>query len=624
MSLALASLGLLLVAALLGLWQPKQPLSSLLAFGASLILLGELGHLSAPPQEESLWSLGPLTLGLYLDALSRLFLGLCGLSFPIYLYSLTEPQRRGERGLLPLLLAGSILTLLAGTAGTFLLGWESLALTSYALSGLRTRAASRMASFLEVGGIALLIGWALLPSSSLADLLSHPPHHPALFLLFLVGFGAKLGLLPLGVWYPELYRKTRASGGALYSGALWMVAVYGLLRFEAIFTPTLATGWILLLWGLLSAVYGALRGLAEPDLKRLLAFSTLEQGGSLVLVLGASQLFRLGGHPQLANFGLLLAVYLALHQSLAKALAFQAAGLVESATQATSLDRLGGFGRWPWTTLGASVGLLSLGGLPPLAGFVSEWLIFQLLFQGYKLPALAERLLLALAGALFALLSAALLVATTKALGVGFLGQPRTPRPPLPPEPGIGRLSLFLSSALVLALGLLTFWIFPELGQGFHLEHLAQQIAPANLQIHPVHASFSTMSSTVLAIFLVIATLVIHRFSKHQPRRAVPFWNGANSQREGLQVSGTGYTTSLQRTFALFYRPRWHLKEGRYRVELRDWFEERLYPSLDRHLRSLSRWASRLQIGYVTLYTLYIFLAFLIALFVTPLIGGHP
>ncbi len=628
MTLLLMALALLLAGTLAGALWPARRWAEALAIAALLLLFGELARLVVPASLP-LWGLGPFQLALRLDALSRVSLVMAALSVPALLFAASERGvSRLERLSLPLLLAGVLLTIAAGTAETFLAGWELMGLAAYLMTGHRDgQSAAKMAGFLEVGVGALFAAFLLLGHANFAALEAAPQANALVLALVLIGFGAKLGALPLTGWVSDAYQATRSSGTVLYSGAMWIAAVYGLLRFCTSFLKVgVAGGTVLLVLGALTATYAAFRSLAEPELRRLLAFSTVENGGIVWMALGAGLTFQAAGELRLGDLGLLLALYLSLHHLLDKGLALQAAGAAEQATGIRSLDWMGGLARrLPWSTAGAFAGLLSLGALPPFSGFVGEWLLFQLLFQSYHLPGVTVRLVWLLSAAAFALLSAAALVAATKALGTGFLGAPRSEAAArAAPEPGLTRWSAALGIALSVAAAALPWSVFPvldrALGDGVRLARL---VARANWQVNPAYASVAAISPAALWVFLPAVTLLFWGLLARRRRRIVPVWVAASAEQHGrIQVSGTGYTNSLRQVFAALYRPLWGLDQGHYLAEIRDWLDQ-LYRAVGSIPTLLIRLAARIQAGYVTLYTLYILAALLVGLAWAVVVYGH-
>lgn len=623
-SLSLAVLALLV--ALL----PKRfrSASSVVMALSALSLWAVLANLSTPATYIPLWLLGSLPLGLYLDPLARIFMVILASGFTVFLFAAAESGTQRQAVARSLLFIGALLTVAAGTAATFLLAWELMGFAAYLAASRHPTAAYRMIGTLGVGALLLYAAFAILGTGPFPELLDHPGGGAWVFVLSLAGFGAKLGLLPLGGWYPRVYQKSSGSATALYSGAVWAAAVYGLMRFMLGFIePVLAFGIVLLALGVLSGLYGALSALVEPDLKRLLAFSTLENGGVLTMVLGTALVFKTQGQPALAGLGILLVLYLSLHHVLAKSLALLATGSAEAHTGSSHLDRLGGLSRrLPFTTLGASVGLLSLAALPPSSGFVAEWLVFQLVFQEFHLAHSSVRLALIGAGALFALISGFTLVAALKALGVGFLGRSRSPYPGEMNESFMQKAALGLGALLSFGVGLVPLVVVPwfntaqENWSGLSLAHL---VTRDNLQINPVYQSFSAMSSTALWLFIpAVALLVAVIFGSRRRRATEPWVAGSGETHPRIQVSGTGFTNALRLAFAAFYRPVWLRSPGRYAALVYDHLEAPV-PFFNRMLGWLASTVARIQSGHVTLYTLYILVVFLVGLIWFSVAFGH-
>ncbi|MGC3995997.1 MAG: proton-conducting transporter membrane subunit [Anaeromyxobacter sp.] len=386
--------------------------------------------------------------------------------------STAGPPRLARAGALYALTFAAILGVLLARDGLlFLVSWEVMTLASWGLVAHDAeRADARRAAMTyliasHAGAAALYVLFALLAGHAggygFDRLLAAGPLAPALagtaFGLALFGFGTKAAFFPLHFWAPDAYPAAPPHAAALMSGALSKMGIYGLARLLLLLgPPPAAWGVLLVVGGALTAVVGALNAVAERDLKRLVACSSVENLGIVALGLGVGVLGRACGEPDVAFLGFAGALLHVLGHGLMKSLLLLLAGDVADATGTRDLDRLGGLARRMPATAGAFLaGAVSLSGLPPGAGFVSEWLILTAALHGAaRLPPGPS---VAAAGVVVALTLAGGLAAAAfvKAHGVAFLGAPRTAHGEQAADPrGSSRTAVLVLVALVAAIGL--------------------------------------------------------------------------------------------------------------------------------------------------------------------------
>ncbi len=415
---------------------------------ASVSLLVALLSLAAAPSDVTL-PLGLPWTGAHfrLDPLAAFFLAVVGLgSAGASLYALGygrhehEPQR--VLPFYPVFLAGLNLVVIADDAFSFLFAWELMSLASWALVMSHHREPGNahagyvyivMASF---SGLALLLCFGLLAGATGgyafdAMRAAHPsPGIAALALvLALIGAGSKAGVVPLHAWLPLAHPAAPSHVSALMSGVMTKVAVYGFVRiaFDLLGAPTWWSGVIVLAVGGITAVLGVLYALMEHDLKRLLAYHTVENIGIIFIGLGLALAFGANQLPAAAALGLTAALFHVFNHSVFKSLLFFGAGAVLTATGERDMDHLGGLiHRMPKTAFAFLVGCVAISALPPLNGFVSEWLTFQAILLHPDLPQWGLKLAIPADGALLALSAALAAACFVKAFGVTFLGRPRT------------------------------------------------------------------------------------------------------------------------------------------------------------------------------------------------------
>src|SRR5437868_3218549 len=382
-----------------------------------------------------------------LDALASFFLvvvNLGGASASLYGLGYGHHEEAPQRVLpfFPAFLAGMNLVVLADDAFSYLLCWEFMSLASWALVMAHHREAGNakagyiylvMASF---GTLALLLAFGLLAGPAgdydFAGIRAaqHTPYVAALVLiLMLLGAGSKAGLVPLHVWLPLAHPAAPSHVSALMSGVMTKVAIYGFIRvvFDLLGPPAWSASVIVLFFGSITAVMGILYAMMEKDLKRLLAYSTIENVGIIFASLGLALAFQANGLKLLAALAFTAALFHVLNHSFFKSLLFFGAGAVLTATGERDWEKLGGLiHRMPFTSFAVLVGCVAISALPPFNGFVSEWLIFQAVLQSPELPQWGLKIMVPAVGALLALAAALAAACFVRVYGIAFLGRPRS------------------------------------------------------------------------------------------------------------------------------------------------------------------------------------------------------
>lgn len=495
--------------------------------------------------------------------------------------ALASPSSSGCRGWL----FGAGLSLL-GALGVFglqngaalLIAWEAMSLggavmlLSDQLGPSRGRTVLFMLALLEVGAVALLLAVAILGSraSSLAfaqfaDAAGNMPQalQIGIGVLLLIGFGAKLGLLPFYEWFPGAYGSGSGASGAVMSGVVLNAAFFALSRAlmnwlpvsSADAFPTLPV--IVIVIGAFSAILTILYAFQQDDWRRLLSFSSAENASTAVVALGAAMLFRCYGLKDLAGLASTVALLHMAGHALAKGALFLAADGIWKANGAYHIA-YGGVGGRRLFGIGALLAAMSLAAMPPTAGFVSEWFVFQTVFQGFHLPHLGGRLVLALAGAGLALTAAVAFATFVKLIGLGVLS--RDPRRPAPLGPAysstVGALGL---SVLLLGVGT-PFWL-----DALNVAATTQFGSPVASQMHdglllvPLTAKFAFISPSLLIIVMPLLALPPIILILARPRRAIrstPVWYGGLSPDPARASTTTLSFSNAMRTFYSFvYRP---------------------------------------------------------------------
>jgi hydrogenase-4 component B len=462
----------------------------------------------------------------------------------------------------------------------------------------------------------------------------------ACFLLALAGFGFKAGLVPLHVWLPEAHPAAPADGSALLSGLVIKLGVYGiaLFGFELLGAPHAWWGLAAMALGATSAVLGILYALMERDLKRFLAYSSIENVGIVVTALGAALTFAAYQQHALAAFLLLAGLYHTLNHGTSKSLLFLEAGVVEHAAGTRNMDQLGGLiHQLPASALCTLAGTLGIAALPPLNGFVSEWLIFQGLFQGFRIPSHLVGILIVAAAASLALTGGLAVSAFARAFGIPFLGIARTCRAAAASEHGQPVAGPALLATACLALGVGAPLVLVALDRAVRAVtgvELRPTLLVGNLTVIPAHTDFAAVSPTYLALFLAAVTavpllvLLAGRAGTRAGTRTVPVWDGGIlAFKPRMQYTATTYANPVRVTFGGLYRPDIHVERasddpaGRsgpvhYHLRVLPLFDRYLYRPVLGAAEWLGRLVRPLQSGDVNLYLLYVFAAVLVALLV--------
>jgi formate hydrogenlyase subunit 3/multisubunit Na+/H+ antiporter MnhD subunit len=507
--------------------------------------------------------------GLRADGLAAIFLALTGVTGAATSLAYAErPPGRGLTALHATLVLAVAVAVGADQAFLFFLAWEGLTVCVYLLASAdRSRPEALLAGYLtggltKVGGAALLAAFGLLYGKTGSFSLAAWAHEAGglgagtrgvLFLLFLVAFGTKLGVLPLQGALPAGYGAAPRAGAASLSVAL-CAGFYGLWRFVFDVLGPAATWWgdLLLGLGAITALAGILYAITQDDVRRFLGFSTVEHTGIALVGLGVALLGQAAGNPLLAAAGLLAATLHVVAHGLAKTLALLAADRLEQATGERGLDRLGGLGaRLPGSAAGLGLASLTLAAIPPLGGFVSEWFTFQALLQSFRAPELLSRLLCALAAAALALTAGLGLLAFAKLLGFAFLGASRGVSGRLRDHgPAVSVLGL---GVIVLGLGAVAPWEIHLLGAGLAgvlgFDPSGTTISHP-LVLGPVFEEFSVLAPTwlvlVLPLFTGLALLVMRGASPGRARRAPVWVTGSGTELAGVQYRPSSYSNPIR------------------------------------------------------------------------------
>lgn len=552
----------------------------------------------------------------------------------------------------PAFLAGMNLVVLADDAFTFLLSWEFMSLASWALVMAHHRDQDNaragyiylvMASF---GTLALLLAFGLLAGpdgnytfEAMRAASSTPLVTAFVLALMLLGAGSKAGLVPLHVWLPLAHPAAPSHVSALMSGVMTKVAVYGFIRviFDLLGEPPWWSGVVILFFGGLTAVLGILYALMEKDLKRLLAYSTIENVGVIFVSLGLALAFKANAMPSAAALALTAALFHVLNHSFFKSLLFFGAGAVLTATGERDMEKLGGLiSRMPLTSFVFLVGCVAISALPPFNGFVSEWLAFQAILQSPDLPQWGLKVMVPAVGGLLALSAALASACFVKAFGITFLGRPRSAAVELAHE--VDRYSLaamFILAALCLFAGILPGLVIDGLSSvtlSLIGSRMPVQMAQPWLSIVPIAASRSSYNGLLVFLFIAFsasaAAYVIHRFASHALRRGPAWGCGFPNVIPSSQYTAVSFAQPIRRVFGTFvFRARETVEmvapgetgPARLHVEMHDVIWETLYQPIARAVDFATDRLNHLQFLTIRRYLTLVFLFLIVLLLVLAL-----
>lgn len=543
-----------------------------------------------------------------------------------------------------LFLAGMVLVLLADDAYMFMVAWEVMALSSYFLVTTDHAIPDiRKAGFLylliaHVGAIAILLSFGVMQGGHGIGAYTFDAMRAAeltqfwasvAFLLALFGFGAKAGVLPMHVWLPEAHPAAPSPVSALMSGVMLKTAIYGILRvsFDLLQTQQWWWGVLALALGLMTAVFGVMFAAVQGDMKRLLAYSSIENIGLLLVGIGLTLIFHVYGKDALAALALTATLYHSLNHAMFKSLLFIGTGSILHATGERNMGRLGGLiHSMPWASVLMLVGVLAIAGVPPLNGFVSEWLLLQAFLLSPGLPNSYINMLVPVAAAASAMTAALAAYVMVKFYGVIFLGQSREKALKHAHDAGYWERAGMLWLALAcVGLGLAPVFL---VGQ---IDHVTQMLVGTPLGnaatdwifLSPVdidRASYSPLYFLLAVLGVMGLTLLLVRRLYHGRVRRGPAWDcGYPAQNARMQDTAEGFGQPIRQIFEPFFKierevpspfdnhPKYHGQ-----TDDRLWFI--LYLPIKHLIEKISGCASLLQHGRIHLYLTYTFTTLVVLL----------
>ncbi|MCU0988316.1 MAG: hydrogenase 4 subunit B [Xanthomonadales bacterium] len=604
-----------------------------------------------------------LRMHLRLDPLGGFFLALIGvvtvavsLYGPRYVaYYERKPYSLGLLGVATgLFVMGMQLVVVAADAFSFMIAWELMSVSSYLLVAYEHQEpANRRAALLyllmaQVGALLILLAFGVLSGfdgnftfAALRARQLAEPWPTIAFALVLIGFGMKAGLVPLHVWLPEAHPAAPSHISALMSGVMLKIAVYGFIRFtfDLLGGPLWTWGVVILAVGSVTALYGVLYALMQHDLKRLLAYHSVENIGIIYIGLGLAAIFYGAGHPALGALGLVAALYHTLNHALFKSLLFLGAGVIVQRAHTGRLDQMGGLLRsMPWTGWLFLVGCISISALPPFNGFVSEWLTFQTALQATALDQGVLRAVIPVTAAMLALTGALAAACFVKVYGIAFLGRARTRRLRHAREAHPSMVAAQgLLAVLCLAFGILPGFAVSGLGRvsaSLGLPAIDSATAQGWLWLTPVAPEIASYSAPL--VFLGVASMFGVRFwvylLERRRRGGVPVQRGeAWDCGFGTTGARTQYTaTAFAMPIRTVFEPAFDVHEEsqretlpglparvaqvRYQVHVEDISWRYLYPPIERSVTAATRLVSRIQTGNLRHYLVYSFVTLVLLL----------
>ena len=599
--------------------------------------------------------------GFSLDRLGAFFLLVISVvSFAVSVYSIgyaKEYEGRYSIGLLGFLfnlfLLSMVFVVSASNAIFFLMVWESMTLTSYFLVVYENRKEGVASSGLlyvvmtHLGTALIMVALIMMgiyahsfdfSAYSGVGTLMPSDLKSTLFVLLFIGFGVKAGIIPLHVWLPYAHPAAPSNISSLMSGIMVKTAVFMMIRTFFDFLGVTDTWWglLVLLVASISALLGVMYALMETDIKRVLAYSTVENVGIILIGLGAAMVFESYHLNLLAGLALIATLLHVMNHAFFKTTLFMGVGSILFATHTRDMEKLGGLARrMKWTGIFFFIGALSIAAIPPFNGFVSEWMIFQSLLQSFQIPDMTVKVLLPVTIAILALTGALAAVCFVRLFGIVFLAKPRSENASEAKEvPRSMLLGSGIAASLCIITGVMSFAIIPYVDQV--TTPLVGASAASSIVngfvISPTNDQFSAVSPFSLAILIAVTVpLVIFISKRYGGRRKTVVgdtWDCGTPLTAHNQYTGTAYSNPLVKVFSYIYRPKPEVhtestsspyvkKRVSYAFVVVPVFEKYLYQPIVKLLVAGARRVSKIQAGSIQAYLAYIFatLVFLLIIF---------
>lgn len=593
-----------------------------------------------------------------IDSLSAFFLlALFILVFCVSIYSIGYMRDYiGKRsvGIFNFLYAGfiaaMILVFIAENMIFFFMSWEIMSVVSYFLVVFESekeencRAGTLYIIMTHIGAALMMIAFMLIYSytgsltigTSLSTLTSQTKN--ILFILLFIGFGMKAGMIPLHVWLPEAHPVASSNISALMSGIMIKTAAYGIVRFimEMLGVETW-WGILILVVGVISAFLGIAYAVVDQNIKRILAYSSIENIGVIFIGIGISFIAFSAGSETVGTLGLLGALLHVFNHTLFKGGLFMGAGAVQHGTHTKNIEEMGGLiKKMPRTAVLMLCFSLAICGIVPFNGFVSEWLTYQSIFGQLQGHIGAINLVLIMSAAILAMVGALAVVCFVKLFGIAFLGKPRTraaehaKEAPISMQIGMGILALLCALA----------GVFPKIfampaviaaksvtGTDLAKDLSGQLVMMSYSDLEIQESAISPLIVLLTSIVIVLVTVIFLRaFGKTEKRTYITWDCGFNGLTKRMQYSATGFSKPLRIVFRLLYRPSRKLEvtpgesdyyplERNYQLSTEPIFEKYIYRPLTIGIQKLSDKAREtIQTGSTQRYLFYLLITILVML----------
>ncbi|WP_378953488.1 proton-conducting transporter membrane subunit [Pelosinus sp. sgz500959] len=589
------------------------------------------------------------SIGGTVDCLSAFFLlivGVVGIGTSIYAYGYSQEYDQCRlplmAGLYNAFLLAMVLVLTVNHVVAFIMAWEVMSVASFFLVNheyekkVNTRSAYIYIVMTHIGTIFIITGFLLLAVgansmdfSQLKGSLVSETLRNVIFVCVLIGFGTKAGMVPLHIWLPRAHPAAPSHISALMSAVMLKTAIYGMCRFFLDFLGVGPVWWgiMILLFAIITAVIGVLYAFIEHDSKRLLAYSSVENIGIILLGIGAGMVFMSTQQPILAGIAFAAALYHAFNHAIFKSLLFMVTGAVMQATHTKDIEKLGGLiKKMPYTAVFCLISSLAIGALPPLNGFVSEWLTFQsLLFLPQGLIGMTGKIVSALLIAFLGLTGALAAACFVNAFGMTFLAKPRSKKAEQAFEVAPSMLvamGLFAVICVVLGLwpkGMLTilgqvFMKYPEISALDLINHDWYQItfiAGTN------RGEFSTITLLLALVGGFILSIILYSIFGRGRVETGETWTCGIVPNYHMEYTATGFSKSIRMVFKKIIHShdetlvdgndhKYHGRKLFYHVHIRYLFVSVVYRPINELIIKMARFMKRIQTGSVQLYVGYI------------------
>ena len=595
-----------------------------------------------------------LSLSFQVDRLSAFFMALitllallCSIYALSYVKHYYKKYNLGTLGFFyNIFIASMILVVTAHHALFFLIVWEMMSLASYFLvifernEEASIRAGSLYFIMTHIGTAFIIFAFLLLYKATGSfdfEIIKNnlaavsPLIKSAVFISALIGFGAKAGIIPFHIWLPSAHPAAPSHVSALMSGVMIKTGIYMIMRISLDLIPGIPLwgGLTILMVGSVSSLLGVLYALAEHDLKRLLAYHSIENIGTILLGLGSALVFLSLGMKELAALGLVAALFHTMNHATFKALLFLGAGAVISETHTRNIEEYGGLIKYmPQTALFFLIGSMAISALPPFNGFFSEWLTFQSLFHGVAAFGLINKLFFVLAIGALAFTGGLAAACFVKAFGATFLARPRSEEVKHAKEsPFLLRFSMGALALLTLVLGFLAgpvSKILAKITAGLTGLQNSNPYSLLQFKSLNVQTGLASVSMPAILAGLIVATimviLIVSLITRKQKVKTGITWDCGTNLTPRMEITATGFSRSIVTIFKGVLRPtrqtgveyedanlRYFPKFSIITLELQDVYRSYLYRPLQALTLKISNQIKKIQSGNVNAYVLYIF-----------------